>query len=54
MRVVDIDYGCGIIEVGRQSLYEAPTALTYSELDRDRQRMLALISVEAFQGASFD
>lgn len=47
MHVVDCDYGCGIIRRGKQELIE-PIELTYANLDKNRQKLLNLISYEEF------
>lgn len=48
MSVVDTDYGCGIISRGNQELIEVNEELTWEFLDRDRKRILNLISVDEF------
>lgn len=52
VRVVDTDWGCGIVRRGKQQVYAEnflPTVhLTYQFLDWDRKNLLNLISVEEF------
>lgn len=49
MEVVDTDYGCGIITIGKQKLIEINNDLTWEFLDRNRVELLNLISVESFK-----
>jgi len=48
MSVVDIDWGCGIIQRGNQICLEE-AHLTYQELEKNRKEWLNLISVEEFE-----
>jgi predicted O-methyltransferase YrrM len=52
MVVLDMDYGCGVIERGAQELFAAPTvdyaSMTYAFLRTTRRRALNLISVRSF------
>ncbi len=48
MTVVDTDYGCGIINVGKQTLIKIPTELTWETLANDRVNLLNLISPNKF------
>jgi hypothetical protein len=54
MRVIDIDEGCGIVERGSQSTIDLPSTefaqLTYESLDRDRTRLLNLVTADEFFG----
>jgi hypothetical protein len=56
MFVVDVDYGCGLISRGRQERYPVVFTsyddLDYGMLERDRQRMLNLISPRDFRAGS--
>jgi hypothetical protein len=47
MRVVDTDWGVGIVHPGRQDPYLGPCD-SYDDLARDRTRILNLISVREF------
>lgn len=49
MEVVDTDYGCGIIQKGRQKKLKVKESLTYENLDKNRKKWLNLISVEQFE-----
>lgn len=49
MRVVDTDYGCGIIQRGSQELLDIDKELTYKNFDKNRNKWLNLISVEEFK-----
>jgi hypothetical protein len=52
MKVVDSDYGCGIITFGTQQLINLeynPYELNYQFLDANRQKLLNLISSEEFK-----
>lgn len=46
--VVDADYGCGIVRRRSSNTIEVPTLLTYTELSRDRNRLLGLVKSEDF------
>lgn len=52
MCVVDLDEGCGVIEVGSQEVLEVPTTdyarMTYDDLARDRARLLNLVPASTF------
>lgn len=52
MYVVDVDWGCGVIQRGSQQTYEAPTDpkewLNYEYLDAHRDELLNIISFEEF------
>jgi hypothetical protein len=48
MQVVDTDYGCGIIQKGKQQLLVFENELTWEFLDQNRKKILNLISVEEF------
>lgn len=50
MRVVDTDYGCGIISKGKQTLLDIdnPYDLNYDFFDLNRKKLLNLITVEDF------
>jgi len=48
MRVVDTDFGCGIITRGKQSKITIPEKLPYNYLEANRKEVLNLISVEDF------
>lgn len=54
MRVVDMDEGCGVIEQGSQAVLDFPTtdyaSMRFADLDRDRKRLLNLVSVDEFFG----
>jgi Methyltransferase domain len=56
MFVVDVDYGCGLISRGRQERYPVVFTsygdLDYGMLERDRQRILNLISPRDFRARS--
>lgn len=49
MGVVDSDYGCGIIEKGKQELVKVPNELNYSLLKTERKKLLNLMSIEEFK-----
>jgi len=52
MKVVDSDYGCGIITFGNQqpiNLEYNPYELNYNFLDVNRQKLLNLITCEEFK-----
>ena len=49
MFVVDIDWGCGIIQHGKQKLLDIPENPTWEEFDRNKVSWLDLISVEDFK-----
>jgi len=49
MFVVDIDWGCGIIRHGCQSLIDIPVDPTWDEFDRKRVSWLGLIDADEFQ-----
>lgn len=46
MRVVDADYGCGIIREGRQVLHPRVELLDYEFLENNRRELLNLVSPE--------
>jgi len=46
MLVVDTDYGCGIIQRGKQKLLEIDVPMTYDSLSKNRKEWLNLISVQ--------
>jgi hypothetical protein len=50
MHVVDTDWGVGILRRGKQELHRRRegAALDYDYLDRNREALLNLISVERF------
>jgi hypothetical protein len=47
MCVVDTDWGVGIIHQGAQKIWDGPIS-GYSNLEKDRKRLLNLISVKDF------
>lgn len=47
MRVVDTDWGVGVVHPGQQEVYTGPCT-SYGDLARDRVKLLNLISVSAF------
>ncbi|MCR9150538.1 MAG: class I SAM-dependent methyltransferase [Rhodobacteraceae bacterium] len=47
MRVVDTDWGVGIVHPGSQDIYQGP-GKSFDDLARDRKRLLNLISVHEF------
>ncbi len=47
VRVVNTDYGVGIIRKGKQTVLEKITE-DYNEFDKDRERLLNLISIKEF------
>lgn len=49
MRVVDTDWGCGVIQEGEQETIKLPTKLKYKDLDNNRKEWLNLIDVETFK-----
>ena len=49
MSVVDTDYGCGIIRKGKQNLITINSELTWDVLEKDRVKLLNLISIEEFK-----
>jgi len=49
MSVVDTDYGCGVITIGKQSKVLFKGELTWETLDNNRTELLNLISVEEFK-----
>jgi hypothetical protein len=49
MHVVDTDCGCGVIQKGSQDLLKIPKELDYSDLDKNREKWLNLISVDKFK-----
>ena len=48
MRVVDTDYGCGIITRGKQNLIKINCDLTYNNLEQNRNSSLNLITINDF------
>lgn len=51
MFVVDTDYGCGIIQRGKQKLLEIDVPMTYDSLSKNRKEWLNLISVQEWLNA---
>ena len=49
MFVIDTDYGCGIIQRGKQKKLQIDKSITYENLDKNREKWLNLISVEEFK-----
>jgi len=49
MLVVAIDWGCGIIQRGKQKLIDIPGNYTWDDFDKNRAEWLRLISIEEFQ-----
>lgn len=49
MRVVDTDYGCGIISRGKQELLKINEEVNWEFLNRDRKTLLELISINDFK-----
>lgn len=52
MSTVDFNYGCGIIQKGRQELYKAdvdPTTVPYSYFKQNEKEILNLISLQEFK-----
>jgi hypothetical protein len=49
MLVVEIDWGCGIIQPGRQTLIDIPEDFTWDDFDMNRVTWLNLISIDEFQ-----
>lgn len=54
MYVVDTDYGCGIITKGKQEIIEVTENLTWEFLDKNRKKILNLISVDDFKNMFHD
>jgi len=48
MSVVDTDYGCGVINHGKQTKISINEELTWDTLNSDRVKLLNLISVDEF------
>ena len=48
MLVVDTDYGCGVINHGKQIKISTNEELTWDTLNNDRGKLLNLISVDEF------
>lgn len=48
MFVVDIDWGCGVIQRGEQTLLDIPEHPTWDEFDANKTSWLNLINVEEF------
>ena len=48
MYVVNTDWGVGVIQLGTQELYPKIENLKYENLEKDRKKILNLISVEEF------
>ena len=49
MRVVDTDYGCGVISFGKQKLIKIDSELNWYFLNNNRKKILNLISVDEFK-----
>lgn len=49
MLVVDSDYGCGIISRGKQKLIKVNEELTWELLEKDRIKLLNLVSIDNFK-----
>jgi len=49
MSVVDTDYGCGVITIGKQDKIKVNGDLTWDLLDSNRKELLNLISVDEFR-----
>lgn len=47
MYVVDVDWGVGVVRPGQQDLWDGPTE-GYENLEKNRKKLLNLISVRAF------
>jgi len=50
MFVVDIDWGCGVVQRGEQELISVPANYTWEFFDKNRTELLNIISIEEFQG----
>ena len=48
MDVVDTDYGCGIISRGNQEILKIDEEMTWEFLNKNRKKILNLISIEEF------
>ena len=48
MYVIDADYGCGVIQRGKQELINLPEILTYEFFNENRERILNLTDVNSF------
>jgi len=48
VETIDADWGCAIVRRGQQDPIKIVSPFTYQDLERDRQYMLGLISVEQF------
>lgn len=49
MRVIDTDYGCGVINFGKQKLIEIDSDLNWDLLNNKRKQLLNLITVDDFK-----
>ena len=49
MYVIDSDYGCGVIRRGSQNTIKMPDELTWDTLEKNRNYLLNLISVDKFK-----
>ena len=49
MRVIDTDYGCGVINFGNQKLIKIDSELNWDLLNNNRKELLNLISVDEFK-----
>lgn len=49
MYVVDTDWGCGVIQKGKQKPIEIKEELTYENLEKNRRGWLNLVSVDYFK-----
>ena len=47
--VVDIDWGCGIVQVGEPDIVSVPNNYTWADFDANRKEWLDLITVEEFK-----
>ena len=49
MLVVDSDYGCGVISMGKQKLIKVKEELTWELLEKNRIKLLNLVSIDKFK-----
>ena len=49
MLVVDSDYGCGVISKGKQKLIKVKEELTWELLEKNRIKLLNLVSIDKFK-----
>jgi len=48
MKVVDTDWGCGVIQVGTQKVLDTDLEINYANFDKNRKEWLNLISIDEF------